>query len=233
MGEQPCLWEKFNLDLLVDMTDRDHQPFQHLLKVLSLTRFQSLQHLSLRVTAETWVDKMMRPGLGMLALLGTNNGTSSVWVDSADLLHIVGDKHPAIRKLSLEFSTDGSEDKMAQLAEELIMFQEVDMVKCKFGSGGFMESDAKDSTGVFLKALLTASSGPTSKLKILTICDVDMERASMWQHLGKACFEPLEETCSEALNGARGRVTVNIVDMSYSDDDDDSYDDGGYYDDDF
>ena len=231
VGEQPSLWEKFNLDLLVDMTDRDHQPFQHLLKVLSLTRFQSLQHLSLQVTAETWVDKMMRSGLGML---GINNGTtSSVWVDCADLLHIVGGKHPAIRKLSLEFSTDGSEDKMAQLAEELIMFQEVDMVKCKFGSGGFMESDAKDSTGVFLKALLTASSGPTSKLKILTICDVDMERASMWQHLGKACFEPLEETCSEALNGARGRVTVNIVDMSYSDDDDDSYDDGGYYDDDF
>ena len=217
VGDQPLLWENFNLHLLVDMTDPDHQPFEHLFLVLSLKRFQSLQHLSLRVEAETWVDKMMRSGFGF------NNGTNSVWVDCADLLHIVGDKHPTIRKLSLEFTTDGSEDKMAELAEELIMFQEVDLSKCKFGSAGFKDSDAKDSTGAFLKALLSASAGPTSKLKSLTISDVDMERASIYTDLGKAC--------SEALDEARTRVIVNIVDNSYWDGDDDSYDDDSHDDD--
>lgn len=219
VGQQPCLWVNFNLKLLADLTDQDHQLFEHLLQVLSLKRFQSLQHLSLEVKAETWIDKMMLSGM-----LSINNDTS-VWVDSANLLHIVRDKHPAIEKLSLEFTTDGTEDKIAQLAEELVMFQEVDLTKCQFGSGGFKDSDAKDSTAAFLMALLTASAQSTSRLKLLTICDVDVDRADMYADLGKACFEPLEETCSEALDEARRTVTVNIVDMSYSDDDDDSYDD--------
>ena len=219
VGQQPCLWEDFKLKFLADMTDRDQQPLEHLLRVLSLERFQSLQHLSLQVQANTWMDEMM-----LSSMFGINDGTS-VWVDCANLLHIVRDKHPAMKKLSLEFITDGSEDKMAQLAEELVMFQEIDLSNCKFGSAGFKDSDSKDSTAAFLKALLSASARPTSKLKILTICDVDTERASMYADLGKACFEPLEEALGAALDEARRRVTVNIVDMSYSDDDDDSYDD--------
>ena len=124
---------------------------------------------------------------------------------------------------SLEFTTDGIEDKIAELAAELVKFQEVDLVKCKLGSGGFRDLDAQDSTAAFLMALLTTSADPTSKLRILTICDKDW--VYMSADLGKACLDSLEETCSEALDEARGRVTVNIVDMSFSDYDEDSYDD--------
>ena len=204
MGQQPCLWKDFNLKFVAARTDEDDQPLysldlEHLLQVLSLKRFQSLQ--SLQVKAETW---------GGLSLL----------VDFANLLHIVRDKHPTIKKLSLDISTNGSEDEITQLAEELVMFQEVDLAKCEFESGGFRDSIFnmfRNST--FLRALLTASAGPTSKLKILTICDLPKDLATFYG------FKPLKETCSEALDEARGRVKVNIVDRSYSDDDDDSDDD--------
>ena len=165
MGQQPCLWKDFNLKFVAALTDEDDQPLdspdlEHLLQVLSLERFQSLQSLQV---------KAMIVGLGF-----------SMYVDFANLLHIVRDKHPTIKKLSLELSTDGSEDEIAQLAEELVMFQEVDLAKCNFGSAGFKDSDAKDSTAAFLKALLSASAGPTSKLKILTICDLDKDLASIF-----------------------------------------------------
>ena len=112
VGEQPSLWENFPLKVCANMVDEDQDQQHQLLQVLSLKRFQSLQHLSLHVEAETWVDKMMLP-----VVLGINNG-SSVWVDSANLLHTVRENHPAIKKLSFEFTTDGSEDKIAQLAQE-------------------------------------------------------------------------------------------------------------------
>ena len=221
VGEQPGLWESFPLKVCANMVDEDQDQQQQLLQVLSLKRFQSLQHLSLHVEAETWVDKMMLP-----VVLGINNG-SSVWEDSANLLHTVRENHPAIKKLSLKFTTDGSEDKIAQLAQELVMFEEIDLVKCKFGSAGFSDSDANDSTAAVLRALLAASADPISKMKILTIRDVD-ERQAVWD-LGKACFKSLYKTCSEALAEAKGRLTVKIVDKSYSDDEDDSYDGDSFY----
>ena len=232
VGEQPGLWESFPLKVCANMVDEDQDQQQQLLQVLSLKRFQSLQHLSLHVVAETWVDKMMLP-----VVLGINNG-SSVWVDSANLLHTVRENHPAIKKLSLKFTTDGSEDKIAQLAQELVMFEEIDLVKCKFGSAGFSDSDANDSTAAVLRALLAASADPISKMKILTICDVDAKKflgIQIWDRLrilGKACFKSLYKTCSEALAEAKGRLTVKIVDKSYSDDEDDSYDGDSYDDDD-
>ena len=224
VGEQPGLWANFPLKVCANMVDEDQDQQQQLLQVLSLKRFQSLQHLSLHVEAETWVDKMMLP-----VVLGINNG-SSVWVDSANLLHTVRENHPAIKKLSLEFTTDGSEDKIAQLAQELVMFEEIDLVKCKFGSAGFSDSDANDSTAAVLRALLAASADPISKMKILTICDVDADQADMYPDM--PCFDSLYETCSEALAEAEGRLTVKIVDKSYSDDEDDSYDGDSYDDDD-
>ena len=216
VGEQPGLWENFPLKVCANMVDEDQDQQQQLLQVLSLKRFRSLQHLSLHVVAETWVDKMMLP-----VVLGINNG-SSVWVDSANLLHTVRENHPAIKKLSLKFTTDGSEDKIAQLAQELVMFEEIDLVKCKFGSG-ITDSAANDSAAAVLGALLAASADPISKMKILTICDVDARRAAkIWDIgiLGKACFKSLYKTCSEALAEAKGRLTVKIV--SYSDREDDS-----------
>ena len=194
MGQQPCLWKDFNLKLVAARTDEDDQPLysldlEHLLQVLSLKRFQCLQ--SLQVKAETVMGLWDR-----------------LLVDCANLLHNVRDKHPTIKKLSLQIGVDGSEDKIAELAEKLVMFHEVDLAKCEFGI-----LPIEDSKRVaFLKALLTASARPTSKLKILTICDVDKNLALEFG------FKPLKETCSEALDEAKGRVKVNVVDLIYSDD---------------
>ena len=190
-----------------------HQPFnqQKLLQVLSLGRLRSLQELSLKIDADTFF------------MVWTKSINTNKWKDSADLLHKIRDSHPNIKKLGLELTTyecedqrerrgcigthDRRKDKIAQLAEELIQFEEVDLSSCRFGSSklGAMVGPW-DSTAVFLMALLTASATLNSKLKILTIPD-HVEHRTRFQHLEDSCFEALRE--------ARERLTVNIVDTGY------------------
>ena len=126
MGENPCLWKKFHLKVLVDMydqhcrpsspssssssssspTDGDdegeyHQPFnqQKLLQVLSLGRLRSLQELSLKIDADTFF------------MVWTKSINTNKWKDSADLLHKIRDRHPNIKKLGLELTTYECEDQ--------------------------------------------------------------------------------------------------------------------------
>ena len=153
-------------------------------------------------------------------MVWTKSINTNKWKDSADLLHKIRDRHPNIKKLGLELTTyecedqrerrgcmgnhDRRKDKIVQLAEELIKFEEVDLTSCRFGSSRFgARVEPWDSTAVFLMALLTASATLNSKLKILTIPD-HVEHRTRFQHLEDSCFEALRE--------ARERLTVNIVD---------------------
>ena len=209
-------WEDWDQNIYGE----DYQPFAHLLQVLSLSRLQSLQELRIKMHAEIYTEKLDRfvacinklpfyPGRAPAQKFASRMvpfGTS-VRKYSADLIQLIKDKHPHIKKLGLELTEDGGKKQIPRLAEQLVKFEEVDLSRCDFRlRDGDPDRDFLACLSQ-LRALLSASATPNSKLKILTF--------------------PAVDGCSEVVQEARGRLMVNLVDIEYYEDDtdEDDYDD--------
>ena len=148
LGEDPCLWAKFKLGLMMYRTSAppDHPnsdpppPLCLPQDVLSLRRLQSLEYFHLNNRPVGWNEIILN--------------------------------HPSIRKLSLAMpiARSLSEDEYANLAAVLVKFEEVDLTG---GTGVSYLGLAKKVLPLILKSLVSASALADSKLKKLSISDVD------------------------------------------------------------
>ena len=172
MGERPELWAKLKLGFFAQLGIEAQE--QELLGILQLRRLQSLERLRLecRLPAK----------------------------NCPPFLQIISDNHPAVRKLDLQMSQQGTlpEEILVNLAAALVKFEEVDVF--------FFSDRVEPLAGEILSATLIATAGVNSKLKMLTM-------------------PGNEERHAEAITQARSReVAVKSVSYDWSEDDYDSHD---------
>ena len=172
MGERPELWAKLKLGFYVQLPEMEAKAQeQELLGILQLRRLQSLERLRLecRLPAK----------------------------NCPPFLQTIIDNHPAVRKLSLQMSQQGTlpEEILVNLASALVKFEEVDVF--------FFSDGVEPLAGEILSATLTATAGENSKLKMLTMPGNEKKHA-------------------DAITQARSReVIVKLVRYDWSEDEDD------------
>ena len=127
--------------------------------------------------------------------------------DCANYLRMISADHPSVRRISLDIHWVIDEDNVANIAETLAKFDEVDLSKgeCKVGNTLYGHS-------VLVKAILHASTEGDSKLKILKmrfdaiqIFDYFLKMEAGGEEIFKACFKYITEY------KAKYGIKVNIV----------------------
>ena len=177
MGEQPSLWAKLKLHFedvphlrLWDPEEEEEkeedpeEPLLHqVLTVIHLDfALQCLLHLDIALQHLLILLRQVLT-LRRLQSLESLSLSLSYGEQPVHLLQTVVDHCPKLPKLSVDFDVwDLTEAELAQVAEILVKFQEIDLTEDFIPHGN-------ERARVILMAILRALPGESSKLKILTL----------------------------------------------------------------